>query len=347
MNERELRERLGAFRAPGESAGEERLLVLARAALPAVGRRRSTARARVPRVPRRVVLAVALLALGTAGAAAAVELGSSSRGRFVELRLPASGTLLVSASSGSWAVQRDRLRLLGRAYRDGALSPRALNAAFAHGRSLMLVRVANGRRVATVPTDGPVSLPRWSLERGGDVRIAFRSGGDLYLVGGDGVGPGGSGGPRLIGRSTLAVAPAWRPHAARRTVAYLTRAGLRIAEADSGRRLGTLGAVWRGTPLALTWARGGFVLQLATTLERVRIAVSPAGVPRVLDRLPARPVAGVPSPDGRLRALARPGRDAIELLGDDGTAALLPDIRANLDVPRGAPLRLVVSDWKG
>ena len=343
MNERELRERLGAFRAPGESAGEERLLALVRSALPA-GRRRRTRRG--PHVPRRLVLAVALLAIGSAGATAAVQLRTGDGARFAELRLPAAGTLLVSASSGSWAVQRDRLRLLG-PYRDGALSPRALNAAFAHGRSLVLVRVASGRRVATVPTGAPVSLPRWSLERGGDLRIAFRSGAALLLVGGDGVGPGGSGGPRLLDRSTLPVAPAWRPNAPRRTLAYLTRAGLRLVEPDVGRRLGTLAGGWQGTPLTLRWERSGRVLLLATRLEVVRIAVSAAGVPRVLDRRPAGREAGVPSPDGRLRALARPGRDALELLGERGRTALLTDIRANLDVPRGAPLRLVVSDWKG
>ncbi len=346
MNERELQERLAEFRAPGESSGEERLLTLARAALPVAGRRRSKGRVRLPHMPRRQLVVVALLALGTAAATAAVHLGASSGARFAELRLPAPGTLLISTTSGSWAVQRDRLRLLG-PYRDGALSPRALNAAFAHGRSLVLVRVANGRRVATVPTKAAVSLPRWSLERAGDVRIAFRSGAQLLLVGGDGVGPGGSGGPQLIDRDTLAVAPAWRPRTPRRTIAYLTRAGLRIVEADAHRRMGALATFWHGTPLTLSWTPNGHELLLATRSELVRIAVSPAGVARVLGQRPGRPATGVSSPNGHLLALARPGRDALELLGDGGTVTLLTDIRANLDVPRGAPLRLVVSDWKG
>ena len=346
MNERELRERLAGFRAPGESAGEERLLALVRSALPAAARRRPAGRLRALQAPRRLVLAAALLALGSAGATAAVQLRSSGGERFAELRLPAPGTLLVSASSGSWAVQRDRLRLLG-PYRDGALSPRALNAAFAHGRSLVLVRVASGRRVATVPTAATVSLPRWSLERGGDVRIAFRSGAALLLVGGDGVGPGGAGGPRLLDRATLPVAAAWRPNAPRRTLAYLTRSGLRVVETDAGRRVGALAGGWRGTPLTLRWEPSGRVLLLATRLEVVRIAVSRAGTPRLLDVRPAGPATGVPSPDGRMRAIARPERDALELLAAHGGTRLLTDIRANLDVPRGAPLRLVVSDWKG
>ena len=345
MTEQELRARLAAFRAPGESQGEERALTIARAAVADVPARRPL---RLPgiRTPRRLLVPVVLLALGAAGATAAVTLRDERTRPFAELRLPASGTLLISTANGSWAIERSHLRLLG-AYRGGSLSPRALNAAFPHGRSLVLVRVASGRRVATVRAPSSVTLPRWSLERGGDVRIAYRAGTALYLVGGDGAGPGGAAKPALLARNTLAVAPAWRPAAAHRTLAFLSAGSLKVVEADGARSAGTLSLRWRGTARSLAWSRTGDRLQLSTDAETLVLAVDPAGRPRLLSRSRATPLAGVPSPDGRQRAVARGGLDAIAVTGPGTDRRLLRDLRANLGIRRTAPLDLTVDDWKG
>jgi hypothetical protein len=116
--------------------------------------------------------------------------------------LPAPGRLLVTADSGAWVVEQDgSKRLLGR-YGDAAWSP--------FGRFVVASRQ---NELAALTPDGEV---RWSLARpdvrfprwGGtktDTRIAYFSGRQLRVVGGDGKDD------RLLTGNAALRPPEWRP----------------------------------------------------------------------------------------------------------------------------------------
>ena len=90
---------------------------------------------------------------------------------------------------------------------------------------LVAVHVADGQVRWRVPAPGPVSLPRWSLERTVPpcCRVAYLAGGALYVVGGDGQGA------RRVAAHALAVAPAWRPRGGEHELAFAAPGGIRIA----------------------------------------------------------------------------------------------------------------------
>jgi len=139
--------------------------------------------------------------------------------------LPAPGRLLVTADSGAWVVEQDgSKRRLGN-YREASWSP--------FGRFVVASR--RNELVAVTP-EGDV---RWSLARpnvrfprwGGtktDTRIAYLSGGELRVVGGDGKRD------RLLDPQAAEKPPVWQPGSAHR-LAYTRRDGsVRVVDADSG-----------------------------------------------------------------------------------------------------------------
>ena len=128
---------------------------------------------------------------------------------------------------------RGRVRSLGQAT-DGDLSPHGTNAVVASGSGLLAVHVADGQVRWRVPAPGPVSLPRWSVERTVPpcCRVAYLARGALYVVGGDGRGA------RRVAPHALAVAPAWRPRGTRHELAFAVPGAVRILSTD-GRARGT------------------------------------------------------------------------------------------------------------
>ena len=251
-HEQLLRGRLQGFEAPGEiEAGERgRRLVLAAFA------ERSPARRRRVRLPRLLWPLLAALATASAVAVAAHLRNDSpreSRAPFAPVKL-ASGVVLALGRGVAYAVDaRGRVRALGPAS-GGDLSPHGANAVLATGAALVAVHVAGGQERWRVPAPGPVSLPRWSVERTVPpcCRVAYLAGGALYAVGGDGRGA------HRVAAHALPVAPAWRPGTATHQVAFAAPAGVRIVSAD-----GSVPAIRipvARPPLALGWRSDGRVL---------------------------------------------------------------------------------------
>jgi hypothetical protein len=161
--------------------------------------------------------------------------------------LPTEGRMLVVSSAGAWVVlPGGSTRLLG-PYRDASWSP--------FGR---FVAGSTPLQVAALEPDGD---KRWSLARrdvrsprwGGsstDTRIAYLSGRDLRVVGGDGRGD------RVLARGVHAVAPSWRP-ATFHFLAFAQSGRVVVADAVSGRRFWT-----RRAPgvTRLEWSHDGELL---------------------------------------------------------------------------------------
>jgi hypothetical protein len=162
-------------------------------------------------------------------------------------RLPAPGSLLVSAGRSTWIVSEagERSRL-GR-FDDVGWSPHGLYVATGEGRSLS-ARTAAGEVRWEIGADAAVSDPVWSPNEG--FRVAYRSGDQLRVVWGDGVND------SAIGPSA-AVTPAWKPRTGKRNVlAYADPVGrVRIVDADTGELLGESASPVM--PIGLEWNRDG------------------------------------------------------------------------------------------
>lgn len=256
VQEQLLTARLQDFAAPGEiEAGERgRRLVLAAFAERVPVRRRGFG---LPRF--RLVWAVlaALAAACTVAIAGHLRNDSPRQARapFAPVELEGGVVLALGRGVAYTVDARGRVRALGPAS-DGDLSPHGVNAVVASGSALVAVHVADGQVRWQVPAPGPVSLPRWSVERTVPpcCRIAYLSRGDLYVVGGD------SKGAHRIARRVLAVPPAWRPAGTRHEVAFAVPGAVRIISTDGASapvRLKTLRPVLR-----LSWRPDGRSLAL-------------------------------------------------------------------------------------
>lgn len=161
--------------------------------------------------------------------------------------LPAAGQLLVVSDGGAWTVAADGSKRRLGGYDDASWSP--------FGR---FVVTARGNELAALEPDGDV---RWKLSRpnvrsprwGGsrrDTRIAYLTGAELRVVGGDGRGD------RVFARAVDRVAPAWRPGTFH-FLAYARRGTVIVGDAESGRRFWSRRV---GRIVALDWSRDGELL---------------------------------------------------------------------------------------
>ncbi len=204
--ESEIERKLRAIRAPDESGAEERAGALVRRA--AAGLHEPASRRRLP-APRRTLAALAsvavlaALSLSPAGAAVGELIGDAFDGEpeYEALTaLPGSGTLLVHADSGLWAVRSDGSRRRLGDYTDGAWSPHGLYV-LATAANRLTALTAAGDIHWTLSRPDEVTMPAWS--RGLGYRVAYLSGGQIRIAAGDG-----SDDHRLA--AAAAVRPAWR-----------------------------------------------------------------------------------------------------------------------------------------
>jgi hypothetical protein len=203
--EHELERRLREAEVPGEAEAEERSWEIVRAAYADRTPVRPTYRA------RRLALAFAagavLLAIGLSPAGAKVgdwvrDVVGEEDAKPRITSLPAGGEILVE-SDGVWILRDDgSQRRLGD-YDEATWSPRGLYVAVTDGADLVAVD-PEGEVRWKVSAPSEVHDPRWG-GIGFDTRIAYRAGGDLWVVAGDGTDK------RLIARDVASVAPAWRP----------------------------------------------------------------------------------------------------------------------------------------
>ena len=222
-----MRRELEQIAIPGEHDARERSWAVVQAAF--------AAREPQPRRPSwKPVAAVAIAVVASAGL-----LSPQGRAVLDEIRgvvgveesapalfsLPAPGRLLVTADSGAWVVEQDgSKRLLGR-YRQASWSPFGRFVVAARANELVALTPNGTVRWSLARPD--VRLPRWGGTRT-DTRIAYFSGGELRVVGGDGEGD------RLLDAEAAVRAPVWQPGAGHR-LAYAARDGsVRVVDADTG-----------------------------------------------------------------------------------------------------------------
>ena len=214
-------------------------------------------------------------------------------------RLPAPGSLLVSAGAGTSIVSR------GRVARDrSGLRRRRLVAArpLRRGRRGPEAQARSPRsgEVRWEITGAPVSDPVWSPNEG--FRVAYRSGDELRVVWGDGTND------ARVGASA-AVAPAWQPRTGKRNVlAYADRVGrVRIVDADTGELLGAAGSP--AAPVDLDWTRDGS--QLLVLHRDSTQGARPAGRRDPANELsPGRIATRSAAPSFRARRRSRASSDA-------------------------------------
>jgi WD40 repeat protein len=291
-----VRRELEGVAIPGEDEATRRSLAVVQAAFaqrlpsPVPPSRRPRGLLVASLVAAAVVLGVAVSPAGTSLLHSVRQAVGLRQAAPALMRLPAAGRLLVDSGAGPWIVSADgSKRLLGR-YSAATWSP--------HGLFEVAVR---GRELAALDPKGTV---RWLLARPGPVRdaewspdgyrIAYLSGSTLRVVAGDGTGD------HVLARGVASIAPAWRP-GADHVLAFETAAGaVRVANADSGKRL----AKWPDfeRPQQLLWSANG---QYLLVLGRNTISLRTASLTRVESLITTKAdiVAAAWAPSGERYAL--------------------------------------------
>ena len=151
------------------------------------------------RRPWRAFLATALLAVVGAAGVAAASAPRSDVGRFVRgvlgvgeprarpalVHVPGGGRLLVAAGDDAWIVAADGAKRRLGAYAGASWSPRGRFAVAWRGRELTAVDPV-GRVRWSLAHESAVTDARWAPDDG--FLVAYRAGGALRVVGGDGAG---------------------------------------------------------------------------------------------------------------------------------------------------------------
>jgi hypothetical protein len=142
--------------------------------------------------------------------------------------LPAPGRLLVTADSGAWVVERDGSKRLLGSYREASWSPFGRFVVASRPNELVALTPEGDVRWSLARPD--VRYPRWGGTKT-DTRIAYLSGGELRVVGGNGKAD------RLLDSQPADRAPMWRP-GAEHVLIYERRDGsIRVVDVDTGAEL--------------------------------------------------------------------------------------------------------------
>jgi hypothetical protein len=205
-HDRELERRLAELPIPGEAEAEERSWEMVRAAYAERTPVRPTYRAR--RLAIAAAVGAALLAIGLSPAGAKVgdwvrDVVGEEDAKPELKTLPAAGQILVEGADGVWIVRDDGSKRRLGDYDEATWSPNGVFIAVTDGSRLLAV-TPEGEVRWDVEAAATVHDPRW-VGTETDTRVAYRSGGDLWVVAGDGTGP------HVVARDVAPVAPAWRP----------------------------------------------------------------------------------------------------------------------------------------
>jgi hypothetical protein len=310
-----VEERLRHAVAPDEEGARERALLRLRAELehrpPIRARQRRQRRLPLALAAALLLLAAALTPPGEAVAdwvRAAVglrpEIHLPTDGTPRADRPPSSGRLLVAASGSLWIVEPSGARHRLGAWRSASWSP--------HGRFVIAWK---GRRLAALDRRGRV---RWSLLAPRPVtqalwspsgfRVAYRAGGELRVVAGDGTGD------RGIGASFSAMA--WRPGRAH-VLAHTSGSHLDVLDVDSGVRLARIQLPFVSGQVA--WSADG--TRLYARLHRSIAVYDARGRRTGRIRMPGGQTVTtfVPARTGHLVAVARREHIVSEVALMDGT----------------------------
>jgi WD40-like Beta Propeller Repeat len=203
--DRELERRLAELEMPGEAEAEERSWEVIREAYAERTPVRPTYRAR--RFALAAAVGAVLLAIGLSPAGAQVgdwvhDVVGEEDAKPELKTLPAAGEILVEGGDGVWIVEDDGSRRRLGDYDEATWSPNGLYVAVTEGDRLLAVD-PEGEVRWEIDAPATVHDPRWAGTEF-DTRIAYRSGGDLWVVAGDGSGQ------RLIARDVAPMAPVWR-----------------------------------------------------------------------------------------------------------------------------------------
>jgi hypothetical protein len=222
-----MRRELERIEIPGEHEARERSLVVVREAFAG----------REPQPRRRSWKPVAAITTGLAVVAGLVsppgqavldgirEVVGVEKAQPALFSLPAPGRLLVTADSGAWVVERDGSKRLLGSYREASWSPFGRFVVASHTNELVALTPAGKVRWSLARPD--IRFPRWGGTRT-DTRIAYLSGRNLRVVGGDGKGD------RLLDARAAGSAPSWRP-GPEHALIYTRRDGtVRVVDTDTG-----------------------------------------------------------------------------------------------------------------
>jgi WD40 repeat protein len=290
--------------APDEDAARERAWHRVGAAY-----EQRPARPRVPRrAPAALAAAIAALAVALSPPGDAVAdwvrdaVGLKPKAPVGDVRtaesLPSGGRLLVTSGGTAWIVERDGTRRRLGAWSGASWSPQ--------GRFVVVWR---GRRLAALDPRGRV---RWSFQAPRPVtdaqwspsgfRIAYRSGSDLRVVGGDG------NGDRMVDPGTFSPM-AWRPGVREHVLAYSSGGHVDIVDTDRRARLARI--LLPHVAGTLAWSPDG--QRLYVNLHRLLAIYDARGRRTGRIRMPGRLTVTTfaPARSGELVAVARRDPDGI------------------------------------